>query len=357
VWLGACLLLPVASGCGSVGGGDPGRAATSAATGGGSAARDRILIIAGDGSHGYGEHEYRAGARVIEDALEAAQSRFAVDVLEGWPEDPDVFARAAGILLTMDGRGGHLALPHLDELDALMAEGVGLMALHWALHVPRGAAGDAFRRWIGGVYETDFSTNPKWDARLRLDPAHPIARGVPPATVHDEWYFNIRFREGMEGVRPVATAVPSDDDRSRVSAFLPWAHPPEVVRDASGRRETLVWAVEREDGGRGVGFTGGHYHWNLGGDAYRRLLLNAVLWMAGGEVPEGGVPSRTPTFAALRRGQDEREPRGRRRSMDLSADDLSADDLSAGGGPAPIRPRRRSTERGTAGGRRTSSGR
>lgn len=60
-------------------------------------------------------------------------------------------------------------------------------------------------------------------------------------------------------------------------------------------RETLLWAVEREDGGRGVGFTGGHFHWNWGNDDFRTLVLNAIVWTAGAEVPTDGVPSRGAT--------------------------------------------------------------
>jgi len=272
--------------------------------------RDQIVIVAGGPSHFYGEHEYRAGALLIRDALAEAQGRFEVVVERGWPDDPKAFERAAAIVLSMDGRSGHLALPHLDQLDALMSQGVGLLALHWAVHVPRGEAGAAFQRWIGGYYETDYSTNPKWRARLKLAAGHPLSRGVPEVEIFDEWYFNIRFPDamGMEDIVPIATAVPSDDDRSRVSSLFPWARPPEAVREASGRRETLVWAVERPDGGRGVGFTGGHSHWNFGDDAFRQLLLNSVIWVAGGEVPEAGVPSRRPSFEDLQANQDESEP-------------------------------------------------
>ena len=59
----------------------------------------------------------------------------------------------------------------------------------------------------------------------------------------------------------------------------------------SGRSETLMWAVEREDGGRGVGFTGGHWHRNWAIETHRRAVLNAMVWVAGGKVPEGGVTS------------------------------------------------------------------
>ena len=282
------------------------------------AAGGRILWIVGGPSHGYGEHEYRAGAELLAGALQAAAPGFEVVVQRGWPA-PGVLAEAAAVVLSMDGRGAHLALPHLEELERETDRGLGVLALHWAVHVPRGDAGNAFSRWIGGYYETDYSTNPKWRARLAFAPDHPISHGLAGSReaedeleIFDEWYFNIRFPElpGVPSVLPIATAVPSDQDRSRVSAFWPWASPPDGIVEASGQRETVVWALERADGGRGVGFTGGHFHWNLANDGFRRLLLNAILWVAGGEVPEGGVASPTPGMSELRANQDGRAPLG-----------------------------------------------
>ena len=59
-------------------------------------------------------------------------------------------------------------------------------------------------------------------------------------------------------------------------------------------------AYERpNNGGRGFGFTGLHNHKNLADDNFRTLLLNAVAWTAGLEVPKGGVPSKTPTAKEL----------------------------------------------------------
>jgi type 1 glutamine amidotransferase len=53
----------------------------------------------------------------------------------------------------------------------------------------------------------------------------------------------------------------------------------------------VAWAAERENGGRGFGFTGGHFHRNWADDNFRRLVLNALVWVAHGEVPTGGVNS------------------------------------------------------------------
>jgi len=67
----------------------------------------------------------------------------------------------------------------------------------------------------------------------------------------------------------------------------------------AGKPQHVAWAYERPDGGRGFGFTGYHRYENLKNDSFRTLLLNAVAWTAKLEVPENGIPSRTPTDADL----------------------------------------------------------
>ncbi len=71
----------------------------------------------------------------------------------------------------------------------------------------------------------------------------------------------------------------------------------------------MAWATEREDGGRGFGFTGGHFHWNWGDDQFRKLMLNAIVWTAKAEVPETGVPSKSLTVKNLMANQDYEVPR------------------------------------------------
>ena len=138
-----------------------------------------------------------------------------------------------------------------------------------------------------------------WDARIDALPEHPITRGVTPFETHDEWYFNLRsggdalaneatVRAGTQ-VSPILVATP--DDAVRQGPYV-WPHGPypDVVA-ARGRRESLLWAVERPDGGRGFGLTGGHYHANWGNDAFRTTVLNALVWLTGADVPAGGVAS------------------------------------------------------------------
>jgi hypothetical protein len=55
--------------------------------------------------------------------------------------------------------------------------------------------------------------------------------------------------------------------------------------------QTLAWAVERKDGGRGFGFTGDHTHKNWRIEGFRKMVLNAIVWTAKIEVPKDGVES------------------------------------------------------------------
>jgi type 1 glutamine amidotransferase len=212
-----------------------------------------------------------------------------VVVAGGWPEDESVFEGARALIFYMDGGSGHPAIQgdHLQKLQRLADKGVGLGFMHYAVEVPKGIPGSKFQDWIGGYYETYFSTNPHWTARIESLPEHPITRGVGPFAVKDEWYYNIRFRHDMRGVTPILTATP--DDATRDTPHTSPAGPYKHIQEAKGRPEVLAWAVERPDGGRGYGFTGGHNHRNWGDPNFRKLGLNAILWTAGLEVPEGGV--------------------------------------------------------------------
>ena len=53
-----------------------------------------------------------------------------------------------------------------------------------------------------------------------------------------------------------------------------------------------MWTFDRPDGGRGFGFTGGHKHVNWANDDYRKVVLNAILWVAKVDVPSTGVESK-----------------------------------------------------------------
>ena len=259
----------------------------------------KIVVIAGKPSHPSGQHEFNAGAMILAKALNEQSGlphRIQV-VSNGWPEDESVFEGADAVVVYSDGKTRHAINGHELTLDALTKKGVGLMFMHFAVDVPRGEQGEYFKKWIGGHYEGGFSCNPHWTAPVELDNAHPVANGVPNFTVNDEWYYNIRFAD-PKTARDLLTSVPT---RERINRYIHWTKSGE---EGLGKKQTLMWAVEREDGGRGIGFTGGHWHRNWAIDDFRRTLLNAIVWLAKGEVPESGVNSLPVTEAQLNENLD-----------------------------------------------------
>jgi type 1 glutamine amidotransferase len=257
----------------------------------------KIVMVAGTPSHAKGDHEFNAGVKLLDKCLADKQGIVTASYFNGWPKDPTAFDNADTILLYMDGGGGHPVIQRnrLTEIDQLMKRGVGMACAHYAVEVPKEKGGPDLTNWIGGYYETGYSINPHWDATFAKLPEHPTTRGVKPFTINDEWYYNIRFPEGSNSVQPLLSATPPDRSRGTAAA-----------KEHPGREEIVAWAVERPTGGRGFGFTGGHNHENWGNEDFRKFVLNALLWTAGAEVPNGGVESQV-TAEELKQNLDKKK--------------------------------------------------
>jgi type 1 glutamine amidotransferase len=240
----------------------------------------KIVLVAGRQSHGPGEHEFFAGCALLMKMLQETRGIAPVIARDGWPKSPQTFEGARSVVFFMDGGSGHpiVQKQHTEVVQRLMDQGVGFVNLHYAVEYPKSQS-DHILNWLGGYYETNFSTNPHWKAEIKTLPQHPITRGVKPFTLTDEWYYNIRFKPELAGVTPILKATPPDDTRRTPAA-----------REHKGREEILAWAFDRANGGRSFGFTGAHFHKNWGDENFRRLVVNAILWTAKLEVPEGGAP-------------------------------------------------------------------
>ncbi len=274
-----------------------------------SPARKKIAFIAGRPSHGYGSHEHYAGCMLLAKSLEEAIPNIETIVFRnGWPEGGAyALSDADTVVVYCDGGGGHLLNPHIEEFAPLMKKGTGLVCLHYGVETVAGKTGDAFLDWMGGYFETNWSVNPHWDAEFTSFPDHPITRGVEPFKINDEWYFHMRFREEMKGVTPILSAHPPEDTMRRPDG----AHSGNpAVRKAIANHEIqhVAWASENDGGGRGFGFTGGHFHWNWGDENFRKVVLNGILWTAHGEVPSQGVSTKNPSQVSLEENQDEPKP-------------------------------------------------
>jgi type 1 glutamine amidotransferase len=251
----------------------------------------KLVLIAGTPSHPPGMHEFNAGVRLIEKCLAGVKGLETVALLNGYPKDDSVLDTADAILCYADGGGRHplILQQRLQRIGALVKKGVGLMCAHYGVEVPKDLGGPEFKDWIGGYYENAYSCNPIWTPEFKSFPDHPIARGVKPFSIKDEWYFHMRFRDDAKGVTPILVATPPDQvrDGPYVSPKGPYKH----IQEDKGKPETMMWAYDRPDGGRGVGFTGGHFHTNWGDPNFRKVVLNALLWISKVEVPADGVES------------------------------------------------------------------
>lgn len=273
------------------------------------AADKKIVFIAGNPSHGPGEHEHRAGCLLLAKCLSQNPGFTTVVVSNGWPKDESVFQGANAIIVYSDGGAGHPVIKpeRLKVLRGYMEKGVGFGAIHYGVEVPEGKGGAEFLEWIGGYFRTNWSVNPHWTANFTNFPAHPVANGLTPFSTRDEWYYHMKFREGLTGVTPILSAVPPESTRGKPGVNSTHGGNPEVQAH-KGEAEHTMWVAERPNGGRGFGVTGAHFHKNWGEENFRRAVLNAIAWIAHAEVPKGGIPS-TVTPADLAANLDEKGPR------------------------------------------------
>jgi hypothetical protein len=268
----------------------------------------KLVMLAGKPSHGPLEHEFNAGVLLLAKSLAGVPGLEVAHYRDGWPDSEKAFEGAAGILLYADGGPGHPFIQdgRLQVIGDLMRRGVGLMCAHYAVEVPKDRGGKEFQDWLGGYYEDHWSCNPMWTPEYTDLPDHEITRGVRPFSIRDEWYFNMRFRPDMKGATPILSAKPSDAVRDGPYVYPKGPYP--HIQEAKGRTETMMWAVDRPDGGRGVGFTGGHFHRNWLDDNFRKVVLNAAVWVCKAEVPRDGVSSAV-TEAEIMENLDPKGPK------------------------------------------------
>lgn len=263
----------------------------------------RLVIVAGRPSHPPRMHEFNAGTQLLAKCLKDCPLVQVEVVKNGWPEDESIFDKADGIVFYMDGGGGHALVQENGRRMKLAEEwterGVGIGCMHYGVEVVKDQAGAQFQRWIGGYYESMFSCNPIWEPSFAVFPEHPITRGVKPFQVKDEWYFNMRFVGDIPGnvaftqgelkFQPILVAEPSEAVRNGPYVYPAGPYP--HIQANTGRAEAMMWAVERPNGGRGFGFTGGHFHDNWGNADFRKSVLNALVWLTKAEVPADGIES------------------------------------------------------------------
>lgn len=251
----------------------------------------KVVFIADAGTHGGpGNHEFMAGSMLIARTLNANYRNVhaVVHSSKNWPQN---LAHADAIVVGLN----HGAKAANDpEIFAAVRRGAGFMAIHFGVEVEKGKQGENYTQWMGGYFETFWSVNPWWTPSFKSFPDHPIARGVKPFSVKDEWYYHMRFPADMKGVTPILSDVPPTTTASEKPSGR--GGNPDVFRAISaGEPQHMAWAYERPDGGRGFGFTGMHDFFNMANDDFRTVLLNGTAWVSRLDIPVDGVRSSPQT--------------------------------------------------------------
>lgn len=263
-------------------------------------ARKKIVLLAGKKSHGpvgNGIHDYGWSVKHLRVMLERSNIKDLITVethLDGWPHDPSTLDTADTILIVSDGRDGdryeeapHLANPErVRTIEKQMKRGCGFLTFHFSTFAPNRYANEMLR-WSGGYFQWETEGKRQWysaittkEAEVQLgSPDHPVSRGLKPFTMREEFYYNLRFPGDEKAIKPI------------------W-----IVPSLGGRKpdgNVVAWARQRDDGGRGFGTTCGHFYDNWKHDNFRKLILNALAWTAGVEVPATGVEARFYTHAEI----------------------------------------------------------
>ncbi len=251
------------------------------------AATKKIVLIAGPiTGHPKEAHEYEKGVVLLKQLLESSPSlkgRVRAEAyLHGWPEDPRALDDADTIFVTSDG-GDHREEDHplyvgdrFAQLKRQMDRGCGIVFYHWSVFHPVRVDAE-ITEWAGGYFDYETGPGPQhwrsaiqtWTADAVPVAGHPVTRGVKPWSAPEEFYYRIRFRENDPRLKPVLLTRPPKE----------------------GEDQVVAWTVERANGGRGFGTTGGHFYAQWWNPEWRRLMLNAIAWTARLEVPPGGVDS------------------------------------------------------------------
>lgn len=224
-----------------------------------------VLLLGKDLDHAYGTHMYMFECGLLAKCLQQSPDIKTI-VSKGWPKDTGSLDDV-DVIVTYSADGGTELLGgrHRKEVEALLDRGVGLVALHWSTGAANNEIGEHWRDVLGGWFSLEFSRlDVRESTAHQASPQHPISRGWTDFPLRDEYYLDLRFRDDMA---------------------------PIVTTTIEGKEYPIGWAFEREKG-RSFGFVCGHFHDVFLNDSYRRIVVNAILWASGRDVPPEGAPCR-----------------------------------------------------------------
>ena len=253
-----------------------------------------VTFVAGPKDHGAaGRHEYAKDLETLKYCLDHSPNVKGVSTVMYTGQIPDIKELKDAAVIVIESSGVRRAkethaifpqdaatdhttydprtLARLEQFDALMKKGAGLVVLHYATWLDNATARKYFLDWVGGYHEDGYSKviPSTWSMALRNE-SHAVLRGVRPWTMEEEVFAYER--------------LPEDPRRTPLLIGTP----------AEGKPSIVSWALQRKRGGRGFVMTSMDWHKNLALEDNRRMLLNGIVWAAGIDVPAGGVISTVP---------------------------------------------------------------
>jgi type 1 glutamine amidotransferase len=224
----------------------------------------RVLFIGKQPDHPFATHMYLHTNGMLAQCLKLNGDIETV-VSDGWPHDEKVLQGVSAIVVYMTPAAEFLLDgPHRDQATKLLDSGAGLVTIHWASSIFEqnlDRLGPAWLDYMGATWISNVGLHTGESPLRQLVPSHTISRGWQEYQLHDEYYLNPR----------IVDATP----------LL------EVM--ANGKPVTVGWAYERKNGGRSFGTTLGHFYRNFQREPFRRMIVNAILWSAKVDVPDGGA--------------------------------------------------------------------
>ncbi len=229
-----------------------------------------LLLYQSPDGHPPQTHEYEAGVKLIAKLLKGVPN---LEIMMAcadspWKEGPDLLSRADGAVLFLaeGARWLQTDAERWKAFEQFARRGGCLVLLHWAMGTKDAKYIDGCVKLFGGCHGGPDRKFQILETKAQpASPRHPIATGIEPFRVKEEFYYRLKFPTGKESSQAVLQAA------------------------IDGNEETVAWAYDRPDGGRSFGFSGLHFHDNWRLPEYRRLVAQGILWSLKLPIPKEGA--------------------------------------------------------------------
>lgn len=235
------------------------------------AAPKRVLLLGqGPDGHPFASHEYLTGLSIVKKCLDrvAGLEAAVVEADEPFRAGPELIDRADGVVLYLaeGAKWVQQDEARLAALERLAARGGALTCLHWGMGCRDANYIEKYVALFGGCHGGPDRKYAVLTATTEIAAAeHTVMTRVGPVTVEDEFYYRLKFVKAEKGLAPLLRVT------------------------IEGESQPVSWAWERPDGGRSFGFSGLHFHKNWEHEAYRRLVLQGIVWTTQLKIPAEGL--------------------------------------------------------------------